>query len=984
MILSKRHKFTPLFVLILTLLAMSGCGDDNPDTPPSFSISADRLTFDSDGGERTFTVTSDADWSVTPSQSGGDLSWLNVTPASGGKGTTTVTVRAAANTGYDERSATVIATMGGESKTIAVTQKQRDALLLSGSKVELGGEGGTFDIVVGSNVEVTCEVPVYCESWLHPVSTRALTEKTYSFKADEYRTPDTRRGVIIFTGAGLTEEVDVWQTGTGTFLLTRNPEYISASGGNLTIELNSDVEYTWSITKGADWLHADDTRNMSSHTLRFTCDPYTTPDTDREATVEFRPEKLDPVTQTIVQRCQSRILLDAEQKDVTAAGGDFCIPYSSNRRMSVRTPVWVYVTSNAPATRGMEGYELWLRAAPNNLSSPRSGDVEIFDYNDSSVHEKVTLTQTGATVNVTTDLPDPAFDDARTHTFTIRVDANIPVDIVLPDAVEKLGGDRYRLKPNNVSGRSMRHVVNFSAGGYPAAQPLYLDQSSPLTHSSEKIEYDLPSQGGDAVISLKNNADVTSRIVSGEEWLSLAKADTDHNGMSIDSWTFRAAANGGEARTAEVTLANAVGWSQTFTVRQAGAAPGIPADGRITLTAPGQLASKLTDAQTAGLEGMALTGPLNGADIVTIRTMATEGKLTVLDLSAAELKQDTEHSWQIDDFYINSYKRVIERDGMVGNCMFYATNLTRIILPATTKEIGAYAFARSKLTDIEIPEGVTKMGTDCFEDCERLITASVPSTVKKVPDWCFFRCYALQKVTLREGLEEIGMYAFTPRDATSTQSSLTDVTIPSTVTRIGKWAFNCTRITSLTVPAGVTEIGPNAFKECRQLGKADMQCSLAEMPQGLFDMCTSLSDIRFPKGLKTVGKAALAHTAVPNLVIPEGVTCLEQSALEGAGKNRITLPSTLEYVGERALGQLSLVRSITIPAGVTELGKYAFGAPCYLSAIHMRPATPPADHGVLFGSGFDYPGCTLYVPAGSRSAYASHPLWGQFPDIREE
>ena len=47
------------------------------------------------------------------------------------------------------------------------------------------------------------------------------------------------------------------------------------------------------------------------------------------------------------------------------------------------------------------------------------------------------------------------------------------------------------------------------------------------------------------------------------------------------------------------------------------------------------------------------------------------------------------------------------------------------------------------------------------------------------------------------------------------KTSLTAVTIPSSVTSIGKWAFEkCENLTSITIPNTVTSIGKEAFSEC--------------------------------------------------------------------------------------------------------------------------------------------------------------------------
>lgn len=78
---------------------------------------ASSFTFGAQESTGTFTVTSNADWTLESSES-----WLTVSPVKGGKGDTEVTVKAAANDGESTRNATLTLSCGETSSKIEVSQ----------------------------------------------------------------------------------------------------------------------------------------------------------------------------------------------------------------------------------------------------------------------------------------------------------------------------------------------------------------------------------------------------------------------------------------------------------------------------------------------------------------------------------------------------------------------------------------------------------------------------------------------------------------------------------------------------------------------------------------------------------------------------------------------------------------------------------------------------------------------------------------------
>ena len=66
-------------------------------------------------------------------------------------------------------------------------------------------------------------------------------------------------------------------------------------------------------------------------------------------------------------------------------------------------------------------------------------------------------------------------------------------------------------------------------------------------------------------------------------------------------------------------------------------------------------------------------------------------------------------------------------------------------------------------------------------------------------------------LTVEPGVTSIGNQSFLFCE------NMTSVTLPDTITKLGKWAFEYTGITSIDIPASVTSIGNGAFAHCNAL-----------------------------------------------------------------------------------------------------------------------------------------------------------------------
>lgn len=113
------------------------------------------------------------------------------------------------------------------------------------------------------------------------------------------------------------------------------------------------------------------------------------------------------------------------------------------------------------------------------------------------------------------------------------------------------------------------------------------------------------------------------------------------------------------------------------------------------------------------------------------------------------------------------------------------TSLANAVLGSTENVPQLMFSGCTALTNIAMPDGVTSIDDGAFENCTSLTVVTIPDSVKEIRNNAFAGCTSLQSVTMSQSLESMGNQAFA-------DCPLTTLTLPDSLTRIGKAAFGMT------------------------------------------------------------------------------------------------------------------------------------------------------------------------------------------------
>lgn len=1048
----KLKKISILFILLPLCIFFTACSKENDNAPKQSENIIDfeqgNMNFTEGAGEQTFSFTTNTAWvvSVASTRNGG-APWCTVAPTSGNAGSHTIKVTTTPNETYDDRSVTVTLKAGTEVKSFVVSQKQKDALLLTNDKFEVDQAGGTVTVEVKSNVSYTATIGEECKDWIKESnSTRALSTTTKSYTVAMNEDGKKREGSIIFSDGSLTETVHIYQAGGSIILLSQNDCHVSASGEEITVELRSNCDYEV-VMPSVDWIKETMTRGMSSHTLHYTVAPNDSYD-GRKAEIIYRDKSDSNIadTLTVMQAQKDAIIISEKEVKVGSEGGIVEVKIDANVDFEMQLPDIEWISESS--TRGLSTHKKYLKIAENTGETSRTAEV-VFKNTTSGIEEALTISQS-----------------AKGKRVKVHVEKAGTLSDYIAES-EKLNVEELEVS-GNLGGKDIAFIREM-AGTYNHANTegklVYLDMTE--ANIVADGEYYLRSSSGKEYLPTENTIGERMFTSRGLQTILLPKSVTsiddnaffschslnkvviyDNSVKTIGMAAFEYCSSLADIILPEgVTTIARSAFGGCSSLSRIDLPEGVTTIGHSAFYGCEKLSSvKLPNSLTT-IEGFAFSG-CNGLTITIPDNVESMSMLTFSDCTGLDITIPGRFLTKIENPIGSDCKdvrvtiaegtTVIEeyafqkRPGIVsvtipesvtsiGHAAFWqCSGLTDIIIPSSVTEIGDDAFSEcTNLTNVTLPDGLTSIGEGVFIDCKELVSVVIPNSVKSIGTEAFNGCSALKSIVLPEGMTLIKKWTF------ADCSSLVDVTLPSTMTTLEYGAFeNCTSLRSVTIPNSVNTVDA-PFYGCSSLSDIKVPDYLYEtsifsgtgitditVPEGTtvvgsFADCTKLVSITFPEGIKALTDFS-GCSSLRAIDIPDGVSVIGPGLFEHCTKlTKVTIPNSVVSLGWFAFHECSSLTRIVIPNHVATISEFAF-ADCSLltnvtlgsgvtsiegSAFHNTPirqlrcyaVVPPKLPGVVNGS-FSadlIKGATLYVPAGTGMAYAESDWKIYFENIVE-
>jgi hypothetical protein len=222
-----------------------------------------------------------------------------------------------------------------------------------------------------------------------------------------------------------------------------------------------------------------------------------------------------------------------------------------------------------------------------------------------------------------------------------------------------------------------------------------------------------------------------------------------------------------------------------------------------------------------------------------------------------------------------------------GNYAFADCNsLTSVSLSNNIKSIGTGCFKNTGLTSFTCPSGITSLPKEVCHNCHYLKTVnlSTATSLSSIGEDAFSEGVSTYYVPVNDPLTGVP----TIYEVTMTESNLTSVTLPKSVSTLGKKAFANNYLLE-AIQTNPTLTATSFSKKFIFNVNDSYKTSLTTIPERAFAFCYGLRHVSLPSSVTSLGTYAFYNTPNLNYFQAPGLTYVYAEALKGRCESDIKL-----------------------------------------------------------------------------------------------
>ena len=282
----------------------------------------------------------------------------------------------------------------------------------------------------------------------------------------------------------------------------------------------------------------------------------------------------------------------------------------------------------------------------------------------------------------------------------------------------------------------------------------------------------------------------------------------------------------------------------------------------------------------------------------------------------------------IDGLMVPAYEYRVDSNGNVTITKFkydyFTVSLPKTINGQTVVSVGSNAFKAKGMTNLSIPDTVTKIENGAFQSCASIKRLNIPNSVTHIYSNAFENCTSLKEINIPASVKEIDPRAFA-------NTSIKKLEIPKTLEKCGANGndspfADCQQLKEITFEWGTERIPQNLFAKCDWLEEITMPDTVITISNHVFNGCKNLKRVEFSESLTTIEPFAFLNcTSLEYITLPDSLNEIQREAFKGCSAlTKILLPDNVTVIGQQAFADCENVTSLKLPSNLIQLNDETF------------------------------------------------------------